>query len=123
MCSSDLTMGSKSYLYALLVATVGDRALGIEAAQLAATARWATENFHAKPALQTDGPRSGIVALVAAAVEPDALGPWKPAHELASLHEIIANNWAVGDKPELFCFGLLESFDVPQLKALADTPH
>ncbi len=115
------TMGGKTYLYALLVATVGERALGISAGQLAAVSRWAAENFHAKPAVRTDGPRSGMVALVAAAMEPAALGPRNSTHELASLHEIITGNWAVGDKPEMFCFGLLESFDVPQLKALADS--
>jgi hypothetical protein len=113
------TMPGKTYLYALLIAAVGDRALGIEAGHLAAVSRWATDHFKGKPAVQTSGPRSNIVALVAAAMEPRALGPLNSSQPLGSLRDIIGNNWTVTDKPELFCFGLLESFDVPQLKALA----
>jgi hypothetical protein len=112
-------MAGKTYLYALLVATVGDRPLGIGAGQLAAVSRWAAEQFHSKPAVQTEGPRSGVIALVASAMEPRTLGTPKSSGAIASLREIIAGNWTVNDKPELFCFGLLESFDVPQLGALA----
>ena len=36
------------------------------------------------------------------------------------LKEVIEKNWSVTDKPELFCFGLLETFDIPQLEALAN---
>ena len=113
-------MAGRTYLYALLVATVGDRALGIEAGQLAAVSRWATDRFQSKPLMQTIGPRSSIVALVVKAMEPRNLGPLNPSQHIESLHDILRNNWTVTDKPELFCFGLLESFDVPQLKALAE---
>ena len=34
--------------------------------------------------------------------------------------KILLNNWSTAEKPEMFCFGLLESFDMPQLKALAE---
>lgn len=111
---------SRGYLYALLVATVGDRALGIEAGQTAAVSRWATGQFQFKPAVQTMGPRSSIVTLVAKAMEPQSLGTLKPLEHIESLHGILRNNWMVSDKPELFCFGLLECFDVPQLQALAN---
>ena len=113
------SMAGRTYLYALLVATIGDRALGIEAGQVAATARWAAAKFNATPAVQTIGPRSGIVALTAAAMEPHSFGSMQSAQQIESLHSVLLNNWTVSDKPELFCFGLLESFDVPQLKALA----
>jgi hypothetical protein len=110
----------RAYLYGLLVAAVGDRPLGIEAGQLAAVSRWATDVFKGKPALHTIGPRSSIVALVAGAMEPKSMGELKPAQQIESLHGIIRNNWTVMEKPELFCFGLLEFFDVAQLKALAE---
>ena len=38
---------------------------------------------------------------------------------MTSLKEIIDNNGAVDKMPELFCFGLLDHFDILQLKALA----
>ena len=37
---------------------------------------------------------------------------------LGSLKEVIEQNWGVDEKPELFCFGLLESFDIKHLAAL-----
>ncbi len=115
----ELTAGGRTYLHALMVATVGDRALGIEAGQIAAVSRWSAAQFGAKAAVQTIGPRSGLVALVAQAMEPKEVGELRPSEHLESLHGILLNNWTVADKPEMFCFGLLESFDVPQLKALA----
>jgi hypothetical protein len=113
------SMAGRTYLYALLIATVGDRALGIEAGQLTAVSRWATEEFQGIPVVQTIGPRSSLVALVAKAMEPKKLGDLQPSQHIESLHGILRNNWTVIDKPEMFCFGLLESFDVPQLQALA----
>jgi hypothetical protein len=112
-------MAGRTYLYALLIATVGERALGIEAGQVNAVSRWAADQFQVRPALQTTGPRSSIVALVAKAVEPGNPGTLKPSQHLEDLRGILRNNWTVIDKPELFCFGLLEFFNVPQLRALA----
>lgn len=112
-------MGGRTYLYALLVATVGDRALGIESGQIAAAAHWAREQFRTKPALRSLGPRTGLAGLVAAAMDPAAIGPRHPTQQLESLQEILRFNWTVSEKPELFCFGLLESFDIPQLETLA----
>lgn len=112
-------MGGRTYLYALLVATVGDRALGIESGQIAAAARWAREQFRALPALRSLGPRTSLAGLVAAAMNPAAIGPRHPTQHLKSLQEILRFNWTVSEKPELFCFGLLESFDIPQLETLA----
>ncbi len=37
---------------------------------------------------------------------------------LGSLKEIIEKNWTVRERPELFCFGLLEEFDIVQILAL-----
>lgn len=115
-------METKTYLYALLVATVGDRALGIEAGQMTAVSRWAAEQFKTAPAVHTIGPRTGLVALVAAAMEPRAVGKVETAQGIENLQEVIKNNWTVNDKPEMFCFGLLESFDVARLKELAAKP-
>lgn len=116
----EATAGGRTYLHSLLVATVGDRALGIEAGQVAAVSRWTNEHFHSKAAVQTIGPRSSLVALVAKAMEPKHLGALRPSEHIESLHGILLNNWTIADKPEMFCFGLLEAFDVPQLKALAE---
>jgi hypothetical protein len=109
----------RNYLHSLMIATVGERALGIESGELAAAARWAADQFKAVPSVHTIGPRSSLVVLVAAAMEPRALSTLERSQQIESLHDIIKNNWTILEYPELFCFGLLESFDVPQLKALA----
>jgi hypothetical protein len=109
----------RNYLHSLMLATVGERALGIEAGQIAAVARWAATQYKAAPSVHTIGPRSSLVALVASAMEKQPVGELKPTQQIGSLHDIIKNNWTILEYPELFCFGLLESFDVPRLKELA----
>ncbi len=112
-------IAQRDTLYALQVAAVGGRPLGIQASQLAAAARWAAGEFKAPSvALDSTGPRSSVFALVAAALESGAIGAVKQTNSLTSLHEIIQGNGSVEQTPELFCFGLLESFDLPQLRQL-----
>jgi dienelactone hydrolase len=112
-------IAEKDYLFALLVAGVGDRPLGLQASQVAAVARWSLAQHKTGPVtLVALGPRSGTFALVAAALEPSAIGRVQLHNSLGSLKEVIEQNWTVNEKPELFCFGLLEAFDVEQLAAL-----
>ncbi len=113
-------MAGKTYLYALLVAAVGDRALGLQAGQLTAISHWATTEYKIRPSVHTVGPRTSLLALTAKAIDPAAFGILQQAQPLETLHDILRHNWTVSDKPELFCFGLLEAFDVPQLKALGN---
>jgi hypothetical protein len=111
------------YLWMLLVASLGDRPLGIQASQIAAVARWSLAQFKTGPVtLVAIGPRSGTAALVAAALEEQAVGQIDLRQPLNSLKEVIAQNWTVQQTPELFCFGLLEQFDISTLKALV-TPR
>jgi hypothetical protein len=109
----------RDFLYALLVAATGDRPLGLQSSQLAALARWARTEFKSPAVtLESHGPRLGLAALVATALEPTAIATLHQTDALPSLHEVIRQNWSVDQKPELFCFGLLEHFDVPQLQTL-----
>ena len=109
----------KDFLFALLVAAVGDRPLGLQASQLTATARWlSTERKLGPVKLISIGPRASVFSTVAAALEEKAIAGLELRNPLGSLKEIIAKNVGVNQQPELFCFGLLEQFDVPQLRAL-----
>jgi hypothetical protein len=109
---------SHAYLFALLTATIGDRPLGIQASQLTATARWCMERKTEPVTIVARGPRTSLIALTAAALEPEAIAGVERHESLTSLKEVIEKNWAVNEKPEIFCFGLLEAFDIPQLAAL-----
>ena len=111
-------ISQRDFLYALLVAATGDRPLGIQTSQIAAVARWARSEFKsAAVTLESTGPRLGLAALIATALEP-TIATLHQTAPLPSLREVIRQNWSVDQKPELFCFGLLESFDVTQLKSL-----
>lgn len=111
---------SRDYLFALLAAAVGERPLGIQASQLTAIARWSQSEHRTGPvAVVALGPRTSLVTLVAAALEGQAIDGVELHGALGSLKEVLEQNWGVNTRPELFCFGLLESFDVAQLAALA----
>lgn len=108
----------------LLIATVGGRPLGIQAAQLTAVARWADQQWAGQHgdnrpvAIAARGPRSGLIGLIAAAVSPDTISAIHWQQSWGSLKEFIEQNWTATDAPELCCFGLLREFDVPQFIAL-----
>jgi dienelactone hydrolase len=110
---------NRSWLWMLLVDSVGDRPLGIQASQVAAAARWAVDQYKTGPvSLVAVGPRCSTFTLVAAGLEEKAIGRIEVRNSLASLKEVIQRNWSVVEQPEMFCFGLLEQFDIPQLAAL-----
>jgi len=114
-------VGTRDYLWALTVGTVGERPLGIQAGQVAAVARWLKERGLGPIGVRGDGPRSSVIALVAAALEPDAIASAELHGSMNSLKEIIQQNRIVADMPELFCFGLLESFDLNHIADLTAT--
>jgi hypothetical protein len=120
LCGESAVKGSDpAYLYSLFMTTVGERPLGVQAAQLAAIARWIATDDARPLRVMAVGPRTSAAALVATAVEPDAIEAAEISGGLASFHELLEKNVAVEAMPELFAFGLLEEFDVRELVALA----
>lgn len=117
---SQITGGRSDYLFALLLSSLGDRPLGLQASQIAACARWADKEFQpvGPVTIVAVGPRSGTAALVAAALETESIGGVEVHGALGSLKEIIEQNRPVTEMTELFCFGLLEHFDLLQVAAL-----
>ena len=110
---------TEDWLFAILVASLGERPLGIQAGQIAAAAQWA-QSRDGKPAeIHATGPRLSLAALVAGALEPAAIGGLRLEESFGSLREIMERDLTVNQAPELFCFGLLEAFDIKQMAALA----
>jgi hypothetical protein len=113
-------IADKDWLFALLVSSVGDRPLGLQASQIGALARWAQMEGKTGPlTLQAVGPRCSIIALAAAGLDEKAIQSVVLNESLGSLKEVLEKNTTVPQMPELFCFGLLEAFDVKHLAALA----
>lgn len=112
-------IAKRDFLYALLVAAVGERPLGIQTGQVAAMARWCTGQNKGEPVtIMAHGPRTSLIALAAAAIEPKYVAGVQLHASMGSLKEVIEQNMAVNQSPELFCFGLLEHFDISQIAAL-----
>lgn len=113
----DCRVEVRDHLYALLISALGERPLGIEAGQVAAVARWLKQKY-GPVTVESFGPRTSLIALAAAAVETGAIREVRLHHAMASLREPIERDMEVSEAPELFCFGLLEWFDLKQLSAL-----
>jgi hypothetical protein len=112
-------IAKRDSLFALLISSVGDRPLGIQASQIAAIARWAKSPV----IVESFGPRTSLIAAVAAALETKAISAAKTHGALSSLHDVLRSDMTVDKFPEFFTFGLLEAWDIPgagQWQALFD---
>jgi hypothetical protein len=111
---------SEDFLFAMLIAALGERPLGVQAGQIGAVARWAGERHGGPVEVHAVGPRTSLAALVAGALETEAISGLRLVESFGSLHEILKRDMGVNQAPELFCFGLLERFDIPQIVALVE---
>ena len=99
---------------------VGDRTIGIEAAQLIGVARWAEKHSGAaKVRLETGGMRTQAIALIAAALEPGLFSEISVRNGLHSLSYVFNLPVEFEQAPELFCLDLYKEFDIDSLVALA----
>ena len=104
----------------MLVASRGDRALGIEVAQVIATAKsFRNSTSHGNVRLATDGIRSQVVALVAAALEPDLFSEIESKNAMTSLSYLLDTPVPYRTAPDLFCLDLYKYFDIDRLTIMA----
>jgi len=109
----------RDFLYSLLLASLGDRPLGIQASQLMAVAQWFKQERGLGPvSIEALGERASLAALVSAGLDRTNISGLSLHSSLASLKEVIERNLTAKERPEFFCFGLLERFDIKQLIAL-----
>ena len=114
------SIAQKDFLFALLISSIGERPLGIQAGQLIGISNWIKKNHEETTVtIATQGARSSLFALIAAGLGGQSIDGLVLHGSMGSLKEIIENNGSVDKTPELFCFGLLERFDIEQLVALA----
>lgn len=108
----------RDFLFALLVSAVGQRPLGIQSAQIQAVAGWMQERGNQPIQLVAVGPRTSAIALATAAIDSETISSVALHGAWGSLERLIEENQPVTFAPELFCFGLLQEFDLPQLVQL-----
>jgi hypothetical protein len=103
-----------------MLAAIGKRPLGLEAGQLLALTRWAQEQWRARQLrVETAGPRSQGVGLVAAALEPGLFAEAVTHAGLESLRYLLDEPVPYEEAPELFCLDLYKEFDLDRLAAIA----
>ncbi len=105
--------------YAQMISTAGKRALGIQTAQIMAVVEWACQEFGVdKASLSAIGWNSSLVAIMACGLYNHRISEVSIDNYLESLKLLINNHSDYEAYPSLFCFGLLEQFDVPELLEL-----
>lgn len=114
--------GEYRYMFMECVAAAGDRPLGICAAQILALTKWARSCAGAKSLdILAHGMAPSLAALCAAALRPDGIGSMKLDVFLPdTLRRLIQLQVDYVQNPLLFCFGLLEQFDISDLLLLSN---
>jgi len=107
--------------FPLMLATTGDRALGIEAAQLIALAQWMKKSFGSqKIQIESTGIRNQVAALIAAGVEPTLFYQVAIHDGMPSLQYLLDAPVKFEAAPDLFCLDLYKEFDIDRLAMLAE---
>ncbi|MCA9109670.1 MAG: hypothetical protein KDA52_06965 [Planctomycetaceae bacterium] len=110
----------RDYLFALILQTIGERPVGVQASQLAAIARWSREQFRGTAvSVHSHGPYMTQLALIAAVLEPKAIKSTYLFEAQESLKQPIREDVSFEKGVNQFTFGLLQHFDIPQIEALA----
>lgn len=107
------------FLFTEMLDALGERPLGMEAAQLIRIARWAEQKSGtSKVRLEVGGMRSQAAALVAAAIEPSIFSEVVVHDGVRSWSYVLDKPVTYMDAPELFCLDLYKDFDIDRLEAL-----
>jgi hypothetical protein len=108
------------YLFAQMINGIGERPIGLQAAQLIQVARWAAQSAHgSKVRLEADGIRSQLDALIATAIEPDLFSEVSIHSGMKSLHYALDLPVTFDVSPEIFCLDLYKEFDIDSIAVLA----
>ena len=107
--------------YTQLLATTGDRALGIQVSHLESVIRWVLEKSGNKQVrLEANGIRSQITSQLAAALNPSLFTELVIDNGMASLGYLLDAPIPYEQAPDLFCLDLFAKFDIDSLAKLAE---
>ncbi len=110
---------SKGDRLAMVMNMTGQPALGVQAAQLVAVCQWVRDAGHiSEIAIYAKGCNAGLASLVAIAASPGTAGDLTLEDMPVSLGALIETGVSYAKYPAVFCYGLLEQFDVSELEAL-----
>jgi len=108
------------WAYVQMLHGTGDRALGLEVAQLLEIARWIqTRSGATKIRLESTGMRNQVISVIAAALRPDLFSEVVIRDGIRSLNYLLDRPVEYQTAPDLFCLDLLKEFDLDHLEALS----
>ena len=108
------------FSYVQILDGEGERAVGVQAAQLIAIAEWLRKRTGAqKVRLESRGIRTETIALIAAALQPEVFSDVVVHEGMASLEYVLQVPVTFQKAPELFCLDLYREFDIDRLAAMA----
>jgi dienelactone hydrolase len=110
--------GDQGY-WEMLVASSGDRPLGLEVNQLLEIAKWFLEISKQKVRVETEGIRSQVVGLLAAAIERELFSEVQSNEAMHSLRFLVDSPVPYRSAADLFCLDLYKYFDIDSLRGLA----
>lgn len=106
--------------FPLLLAATGERALGVEAAQLITLAQWMRKNSGSQSIrVDSTGIRNQVAALIAVDVEPGLFSQVAINDGMSSLKYLLDAPVKSETAPDLFCLDLFKHFDIDRLAELA----
>ena len=106
--------------WAMLADSSGSRPLGLEVAQLISVAKWLqSATGISQIQVETDGIRSQVIALIAAAIDPQKFSSVVSRNAMRSLAYLLDTPVPIRSAPELFCLDLYKDYDLNSLEALA----
>ena len=106
--------------YAQMLSAMGDRPLGMQAAQLIGIAHWLGGRAGAQRIrIESTGARSQITTLTAAALEPAQFSGVEIHDGVESIARLLEVPITYEAAPDLFCLDLYKEFDLDRLSALA----
>jgi len=107
-------------VYAMVFDTVGDRAIGIETAEVLELAKWLRARSGKQTIrIESRGIRSQTVALLAAALEPNLFSEVVTRQGMLSFNYLVSHPVRFDDAADLFCLDLYKEFDIDDLEAMA----
>jgi dienelactone hydrolase len=112
-------MGSLG-LYAQVFDTVGDRALGIEAAEVVELAKWLRARANRQAIrIESRGIRSQTVALLAVAIEPALFSEFVDRKGMPSFGYLLDLPVSSDEAADIFCLDLYKEFDIDELESMS----
>jgi hypothetical protein len=119
--SGDAWKEINSYEFQQILHGMGDRSIGMEAAQIIEIARWMKGRSKAlKVRVESRGFRNQVATVIASALQPGLFSEIAIHEGMASFSYLLEKPVEYQEGADLFCLDLYKEFDLDRLEAVAE---